>query len=128
MGVGVLFDLVILVVTPAVSIWYPSSMICTFYIPHFIRIRGCSGKKCKHIHNFVMNVDQAIKIRPINKCVYVHCACVISQSSNDGKQFKEDLSRPNQLNMAEKFVENFIFLRCIGERNDFQNLKLSFIY
>ena len=38
MGVGVLFDLVILVVTPADSIWYPSSMICTFYIPHFIRI------------------------------------------------------------------------------------------
>ena len=37
MGVGVLFDLVILVVTPAVSIWYPSSMICTFNIPHFTR-------------------------------------------------------------------------------------------
>ena len=38
MGVGVLIELVILVVTPAVSIWFSSSMICTFYIPHFIRI------------------------------------------------------------------------------------------
>ena len=28
--------------------------------------------------------------------------------------------------MAAKFVENFIFLRVIGERNDVQNLKLSF--
>ena len=30
--------------------------------------------------------------------------------------------------MAAKFVENFIFLRGIGERNDVQNLKFSFIY
>ena len=30
--------------------------------------------------------------------------------------------------MAAKFVENFIFLRGIGERNDVQNLILSFIY
>ena len=58
----------------------------------------------------------------------MHCACVISRSSNDGKQFKEDLIRPTKLNMAAKFVEHFIFLRGIGERNDVQNLKLSFIY
>ena len=57
----------------------------------------------------------------------MHCACVISRNSNDGKQVKEDLIRPTKLNMAAKFVENFIFLRGIGERNDVQNLKLSFI-
>ena len=60
--------------------------------------------------------------------MYVYCASVISRSSNDGLQFKEDLIRPTKLNMAAKFVENFNFFRGIGERNDFQNLKLSFIY
>ena len=35
---------------------------------------------------------------------------------------------PTKLNVAAKFVENLIFLRGIGERNDVQNLKLSFIY
>ena len=45
-----------------------------------------------------------------------------------GKQFKEDLIHPTKLNMAAKFVENFIFLRGIGERNDVQNLKSSLIY
>ena len=63
----------------------------------------------------------------MNKCVYVYCACVISRGSNDGLQF-EDLICPTKLNMAAKFVENFIFLRGIGERNDVKNLKLSFIY
>ena len=58
----------------------------------------------------------------------MHCACIISRSSNDGKQLKEDLIRLTKLNMAAKFVEKFIFLRGIGERNDVQNLKLSFIY
>ena len=58
----------------------------------------------------------------------MHCACVISRSSNDGKKFEEDLIRPTKLNMAAKFVENFIFLRGIGERNDVQYLKLSFIF
>ena len=58
----------------------------------------------------------------------MYCACVISRSSNDGLQFKENLIRPTKLNMAAKFVENFIFLRGIGERNDVQNLKLLFIY
>ena len=58
----------------------------------------------------------------------MYCACVISRSFNDGKQFKEDLIRPTKFNMAAKFVENFIFLRGIGERNDVQSLKLSFIY
>ena len=51
----------------------------------------------------------SFEIRPVNKCVYVYCACVISRSSNDGKQFKEDLIRPTKLNMAAKFVEKFIF-------------------
>ena len=64
----------------------------------------------------------------MNKCVYVYCARVISRSSNDGLQFEEDLIRPTKLNMAAKFVENFSFLRGIGERNDVQSLKLSFIY
>ena len=58
----------------------------------------------------------------------MHCACVILRGSNDGKQFKEDLICPAKLNMDAKFVENFIFLRGIGERNDVQNLKLSFIF
>ena len=58
----------------------------------------------------------------------MHCACIISRSSNDGKQFKEDLIRQTKLNMAAKIVENFIFLRDIGIRNDVQNLKLLFIY
>ena len=40
----------------------------------------------------------------------------------------EDLIRRTKLNMAAKFVENFIFLRGIGERNGVQNWKLSFIY
>ena len=43
--------------------------------------------------------------------------------SNDGLQFKKYLIRPTKLNMAEKFVENSIFLWGIGERNDVQNLK-----
>ena len=30
--------------------------------------------------------------------------------------------------MAAKFIENFIFLRGVGERIDVQNLKISFIY
>ena len=51
-----------------------------------------------------------------------------ANTSNDGEQFKEDLIRPTKLNMAAKFVEHFIFLRGIGERNDVQNLNLLFIY
>ena len=46
-----------------------------------------------------------------------------------------DLIRPTKLNMDTKFVENytkfvenFIFLLDIGERNDAQNFKLSFIF
>ena len=58
----------------------------------------------------------------------MHFACVTSRSSNDGQQFEEDLIRPIKLNMAAKFVENFIFLRDIGERNDVQNLKILLIY
>ena len=58
----------------------------------------------------------------------MYWACAISRSSSDRLQFKEDLIRPTKLNMAAKFVENFIFLRGIGERDDVQNLKLSFIY
>ena len=46
----------------------------------------------------------------------MHCACVISRSSNDGKQFKDNLIRPTKLNMTVKFVENFIFLRGIVEK------------
>ena len=57
--------------------------------------------------------------------------CVIAnlaQSPNDGLQSKEDLILNYfELNMAAKFVENFIFLWGIGERNDVYNLKLSFI-
>ena len=30
--------------------------------------------------------------------------------------------------MAAKFIENFIFIRGIGEKIDVQNLKASFIY
>ena len=30
--------------------------------------------------------------------------------------------------MAAKFIENFIFLRGVGESIDVQNLKVSFIY
>ena len=51
----------------------------------------------------------------------------MSRSPNDGLQSKEDLIRQTKLNMAAKFVENFIFLLVIGERNDVYNLKLSFI-
>ena len=58
----------------------------------------------------------------------MYCACVISQSSNDGLQFKEDLIRPTKFIVATKFAENFIFLRGIGERNEVQSLKVSFIY
>ena len=36
--------------------------------------------------------------------------------------------RPSKLNMAAKFVVNFIFLRGIVGGNDVQNLKLSFLY
>ena len=57
----------------------------------------------------------SFEIRPVNRCVYVYCACVISRSSNDGLQFKEDLICPTKLIMAAKFVENFIFLQGIGE-------------
>ena len=70
----------------------------------------------------------SFEIRPVNKCVYVYCACVISRSSNYGSRFKEDLIRQTKLNMAAKFVEKFIFHRGIGERNDVQNLKFTFIY
>ena len=55
----------------------------------------------------------------------MYCACVISRSSNDGLRFKKDLIRPIELNMDAKFVENFISLLSVGERNDVQNLKLS---
>ena len=51
----------------------------------------------------------------------------MSRSPNDGLQSKEDLIRQTKLNMAAKFVENFIVLWGIGERNDVYNLKLSFI-
>ena len=51
----------------------------------------------------------------------------MSQSPNDGLQSKEDLIRQTKLNMATKFVENFIYLWVIGERNDVYNLKSSFI-
>ena len=81
------------------------------------------------IHPLLCNECRpSFEFRPVHKCVYVHCACVISRNSNDGKQVKEDLTCPTKLNMAAKLVENFIFLRGIGERNDVQNLKLSFIY
>ena len=70
----------------------------------------------------------SFEIQPVNKCVYVYCACVISQSWNYGLQFEEDLIRPTKLSMAAKFVENFIFQRGIGERYDVQNVKLTFIY
>ena len=69
----------------------------------------------------------SFEIRPINKRVYLHCACVMSRSPNDGLQSKEDLIRQTKLNMAAKLVENFIFLWGIGERNDVYNLKSSFI-
>ena len=59
--------------------------------------------------------------------MYLHCASVMSRCPNDGVQSKEDLIRQTKLNMAAKFVENFIFLLGIGERNDVYNLKLSFI-
>ena len=36
----------------------------------------------------------SFEIRPVNKCVYVYYACVISLSSNDGLGFKED-TQPN---------------------------------
>ena len=58
----------------------------------------------------------------------MYCACVISRSSNDGLQSKEDLIRPTKPNMSEKFVEIFIFLRGIGERDEVHTLILSFIY
>ena len=61
-------------------------------------------------------------------CVYMYYAYVIPRSSNDRLQFKENLIHTTKLNKAAKFVENFIFPRGIGERNDVQNLKLSFIY
>ena len=48
----------------------------------------------------------------------------MSRSPNDGLQSKEDLNRQTKLNMAAKFVENFILLWGIGERNDVYNLKL----
>ena len=51
----------------------------------------------------------------INKSVYVYCLCVISRSSNDRLQLKEDLICPTKLNMDAKFVENIIFLRGIRE-------------
>ena len=72
-----------------------------------------------------MNEDPAWKFDHF--VVYVYCACEISQSSNDELQFEEDLIRPTKLNIAVKFIENFIFLRGIGERNDVQDLKVSFI-
>ena len=51
----------------------------------------------------------------------------MSRSPNDGLKSKEDLIRQTKLNMAAKFVENFIFLCGKGERNDVFNLKLSLI-
>ena len=75
-----------------------------------------------------MNADPALKFDQLIS-VYVYCACIISRCSNDGLRFKEDLIFPTKLNIDTKFVEKFIFLRGIGERNDVQNnLKLSFIY
>ena len=58
----------------------------------------------------------------------MYWACVISRSSNDGLRFKADLICLTKFSMAAKFIENFIFLRGIGERIDVQNLKVSFIY
>ena len=69
-----------------------------------------------------------IQNRPINLCVCMYFACVISQSSNDGLSLREDLIRPTKLDMDAKFVENSIFVQGIRENNDAQNLKLSFIY
>ena len=57
----------------------------------------------------------------------MYCTYVISGSSNDGLQLKEDLIRHTKLNMAAKFVENFIFHLGIGQGNDVQNLKLSIL-
>ena len=71
--------------------------------------------------------SDALTTAPL-RSLYVYCACVISQSSNDGLHSKENLIRPTKVNMATKFVENFIFLRGIGEGNEVQNLILSFIY
>ena len=70
-----------------------------------------------------MNADPAF-----SKYVYVYWACVISRKSNDGLRFEEDLICLTKFSMAAKFVENFIFLRGVGERINFQNLKVSFIY
>ena len=47
----------------------------------------------------------------------------MSRSPNDGLKSKEDLICQTKLNMAAKFVENFIFLWGIGERNDVYNLE-----
>ena len=58
----------------------------------------------------------------------MYWACVISRSSNDGLRFKADLICLTEFSMAPKFIENFIFLRGIGERIDVQNLKVLFIY
>ena len=44
-----------------------------------------------------------------------------------GVRFKENLISLTKLDMVAKFVENSIFVQGIGEQNDSQNLKLSFI-
>ena len=58
----------------------------------------------------------------------MYLACVISRSSNDGSRFKEDFICLTKFSIAAKFIENFIFVRGIGEKIDVQNLKVWFIY
>ena len=49
-----------------------------------------------------MRADPALKFGMYSS---VYCACVISQSDNDGLQFKENLIRPTMLNMDAKFLK-----------------------
>ena len=58
----------------------------------------------------------SFEILPVSKYVYVYWACVISRSSDDGLGFKEDLICLTKFSVAAKFVENFIFVRGIGEK------------
>ena len=46
----------------------------------------------------------------------MYWACVISRSSNDGLGFT-DLICLTKFSVAAKFVENFFFVRGIGEKN-----------
>ena len=71
-----------------------------------------------------MNADPALKFGMYSS---VYCACVISQSCNDGLQFKANLIRQNMLNMDAKFLK-ISFSWDKGKNNYVQNLKLSFIY